>query len=252
MARRMQSSCDMKVPFLALAVIAGCSRGSSMPHRPLGVQGNLEEAEQHEHDADLHDDQAQEAAARTVQQRAACGDRVLGSGLTSGGEQQLGRSPCWTAADDEARHREAAADLRHDAAVHRAYARELAQAELDACVAMPTKELDHTPFFHRADIAAVTALVERGHVRGARIRFRAVPGLTVDWLRAAIACHQARAAALGWPEQHFAYDPTMVPGTTVSVEERGATILVVVRADDDVAAHAAYGRAEGLLDPREP
>jgi hypothetical protein len=76
-----------------------------------------------------------------------------------------------------------------------------------------------------------------------------VPGLTVDWLREAIACHQARAAALGWPERHFPYDPTMVPGTAVTVEERGASILVVVRADDDLAAQVAYGRAEDLLEP---
>jgi hypothetical protein len=239
----------MKAPFLALAVIAACNRGPSTPHRPLGVQANLEEAEHHERDADLQENQATEAGTRVVGERAACGDRVLADQLTSGGERLLGRSPCWTEADDEERHRELAADLRADAAVHRARARELAQAELDACVGMPTDELDHTPFFHRGDVAAVAALVENGHVRGARIRFRAVPGLTVDWLREAIACHQARAAALGWPERHFPYDPTMVPGTAVTVEERGASILVVVRADDDLAAQVAYGRAEDLLEP---
>jgi hypothetical protein len=171
---------------------------------------------------------------------------------TSGGERLLGRSPCWTAADDEARPRELAADLRADAAVHRARARELAQAERDACAGMPVDELDHTPFFHRADVATVAALVESGRVRGARIRFRAVPGLTGDWLREAIACHQARAAALGWPEEHFAYDPTLVPGTSVTVEEDGPAVLVVVRADDELAAQVAYGRAEDLLEPREP
>jgi len=43
----------------------------------------------------------------------------------------------------------------------------------------------------------------------------------------------------------------MVPGTTVTVEDDGASIRVVVRADDDLAAQVAYGRAEDLLDPEE-
>jgi hypothetical protein len=248
----MQPGGIMKAALFSFAVLAACGGGSSMPHRPTGVQDNLAEADRHERDAELQEGQAAQAERRVVGETAACGDRVLADQLTSGGERLLGRSPCWTAADDEARHRELAADLRADAAAHRARARELAQAERDACEGMPTNELDHTPFFHRADIAAVAALVEGGEVRGARIRFRAVPGLTSDWLREAIACHQARAAALGWPEQHFAYDPTMVPGATATVEERGGSILVVIRADDDLAAQVAYGRAEDLLDPETP
>ena len=242
----------MRTPLLLVALVSACGPSASIPHRPLGVQDNLAEADHHEGDADLHENQAGEAGRRTVQERAACGDRVLADQVTSGGERLLGRSPCWTAAEDEARHRELAADLRADAAVHRARARELAQAEKDACAGMPADELDHTPFFHRADVATVAALVENGRVRGARIRFRAVPALTGDWLREAIACHQARAAALGWPEEHFAYDPTMVPGTSVTVEDDGAAIRVIIRADDDLAAQVAYGRAEDLLEPREP
>ena len=48
---------------------------------------------------------------------------------------------------------------------------------------MPEEELEHSPFDHHEDIAAVSAEVAYGRLVGARIRFKAVPGLDAAWLR---------------------------------------------------------------------
>jgi len=241
----------MRRTLIFALVATGCGGSRATPSRPLGVDENLAEARRHEAEAQQHDRQAEAAETRTTRV-AACSDVVAADQVTSGGERLLSHSPCWTASDDEAHHRALAADLRHDAQLHRQRADALAAAERVACADMPKNELGHTPFMHREDIATVTAVVERDRVRGARIRFRPVPGLTADWLRAAIACHQARSAALGWPPTHFGYDPTLLAGTTVTVETHGTAVLVTVRSDDDATAQAVYGRAEDLLDPETP
>jgi len=218
------------------------------PPRPLSADDNLAEARRREAAAQEHEDAATAAEARVRRHELTCADRVLEEQATSGGEQLLERTPCWsTAASGVDHHRKVAKRLRADARAHRARAHELIKAERTSCVGIG--ELSHTPFAHHDDIATVSALVEHGHVWGAEIRFRRLPDLTADWLRKAVACHQARAAALGWEPQHEGYDPTLLPGAVVEVTDSADGVVVTVRGTDELTATAIYGRAEALLDP---
>jgi len=241
-------------PVYLVFVLTACGgvRGvdDPTPPRPMGVQGNLAEAQKNEDAAKDHEIAADEAEARARQHELACGDMVLQEQATSGGEELMARTPCWSSeASGVDHHRQEAAKLRADARSHRALARELRQAERANCVGL--REVSHTPFAHTDDITAVAAIVEHGAVRGARIRFRPVRDLDAAWLRRAISCQQARAAALGWEPTHAGYDPTLLPGAEVEVTDDKDGPVVSVRSSDEMTAIAIYGRAEALLDPTE-
>lgn len=214
----------------------------------MGATDHLMAAEQCDKEAAKHEEMAAEASARNDTTRL-CGDRVMSDQVTSGGERLIQVSPCWTAEGDTVSRHKAEADRLHlDAEMHRAHARQLLDAEAASCAQMPAEELTHTPFAHREDIANVAAELDGDHVVGARITFRTVPGLTGDWLRQAISCHQARAAALGWDTTYMGYDPAVLPGVKAMVsEDDKGVVTVVLHAKDDGTALAVYGRAEDLL-----
>jgi hypothetical protein len=242
---------NLSLVVIAVTMAACGGRREPPPQRPLGVAAHLEEAERHEAEAARAERLAAELAVRKPQDDFVCMDQALADQSTSGGERLI-RSPCWAgeigAVD---RHRDDAARLRADAAEHRARARALSTAERTSCAGLTDAELDHTPFAHREDVAAVTAELEEGALRGARIRFAPVRGLDAAWLRGAIACHQARAAAVGFNPKYMSYDPTVIAGAEVSVVEDARGILVIVRAADDATSRIVYERAEELLaDPR--
>ncbi len=245
----------MRPSFLPLPVVlilsaCGGDSGQRVPPRTYGVTDHLVEAEEHDEEARRHEAKADEAEARGASRTPqACGDTVLADQSTAGGER-LGIQPCWTAESAAVeRHRAAAERLRKHAAEHRAWARYLLEAEQASCRGLDPAEIDHSPFAHHEDIAAVTAELDSDRLRGARIRFAAVPGLTADWMRGAVACHQARAAALGYDPQYLADDPTTVAGAAVEVLEHDGALVVVVRAPEDAAALVIYARAEALLAP---
>jgi len=241
-------------PSLVLLVVlgsaCGSSGGSSMPPRaPLGVQGNLAEAREHDAEAAQQEALASELSARSGKDAIACGDSVLADQVSSGGERLL-RPPCWTAEPAAAeRHRAEAERLRDEAAGHRARARALREAEQASCARMAPADLEHTPFAHLEDVATVVAELEGDRLRGARIQFDVVPGLTEPWLREALACHQARAAALAYDPTYMSYDPSVVAGAEVTVEADPAGVVVTIVARDDAAARIIYDRAEELLGP---
>jgi hypothetical protein len=243
----------MRTSFLfviALGALVGCGGGRGPAPTTLGVDENLDEARRHEEEAKVHDELASEARARARSDSYACGDRVLADQVTSGGERLIGRTPCWSAeADAVSRHRADAARLRADAAEHRRRARELLAAEDVACAGIPVEEVEHSLFAHFEDVAAVSAELDGDRLRGARVRFRPIPDLTGDWMRRSIACHQARAAAVGFDPTHLSYDPTLVAGAEAEVIDEAAGPVVVIRGRDDAAALVIYARAEALLDP---
>ena len=113
--------------------------------------------------------------------------------------------PCWTSeknptaehAADWQQHQKAAAD-------HRAASQALRDAEARVCVGLPEADRDMSPFDHREDISGVDEL--RGpvgpkgaapRVEGSIVHFRAVQGMTAQWLQRVVDCHLARNAALG-------------------------------------------------------
>lgn len=233
-----------------LAAATACSSQPRIAKPPLGAPQHLAEADRHEADARALEERAaaleRSASARTV----VCGDQVLADQATSGGERLGGRAPCWTGEQGAiARQRQAADHLRADARVHRARARALIVAANAACLGLPDEELEHSPFDHHEDIAAVAAEIEGGRLMGARIRFGAVPGLDADWLRRSLTCHQALAAATGFEPTHLASCPAALPGARFEVHDDPAGIVVVVTADDLGTALTIYARAEAVLDP---
>ena len=171
------------------------------------------------------------------------------------GEQVPGESvlaiPCWNPADDdraEARlprqRRAAAVEARVGAAPR--IVTELAPA-LAACRDIPAPELGHSPFAHRSAITDVGEHYVGSAMRGARITFRRIPGLSEEFLRQAIACNQARFDALGESPMYLPADPTVVPGAKIVVTGDQATISVCIEVATDEAAQTVIGRARALF-----
>jgi hypothetical protein len=91
--------------------------------------------------------------------------------------------------DDAKRHREIAAK-------HRAASAALREAEARSCAGVPAEDRDISPFYHREDIDRVERIQKEsfgpGGLLGARLVFRAKPGLTAEWLQRVMDCHLAR------------------------------------------------------------
>ena len=235
---------------LSLALLVGCSTPATIPSQPLGVQGHLAEARRHESDA-----RALEAKAAAVDiavasgPRYVCRDQGLADRALPGPGSSEVRAPCWSSERSSVeRDRAAAARLRAAAQDHRARARRLVISERAWCAGLPPEELDHTPFDHRQDIAAVSAELDGDQVVGARIRFARVPQLTAEWLRQTLACHQALAAADGYDPTYMTPCPSVVAGAQTTVVDEPEGVVVVVRSTEPAAALTIYARAEALLD----
>jgi hypothetical protein len=184
-----------------------------------------------------------------------CGDINLDEELTSGGKPlvRFGAHsvPCWNPAEEYAQRQRLAAERLHRRAQgERHAAARLIEAEIEACHGISPAEIEHSPFAHRREIAEVIPHRERGKVRGVRIVFKPVVGLSPAWMEQAIACHRARFERLGEPPSYLADDPTLVSGAVATVSLHRDHLEVLVETRDDVAAHVALGRAQDLVRPR--
>lgn len=210
---------------------------------------HLTEAEQHDAEARALEARAAEKERSGTPTPYTCGDTALNELATSGGERLHLAAPCWAGERSAIRRdREAAERQRAEAREHRQKARAMLVAERKWCAGLPASELEHTPFDHREDLAWVRAELEGDKLRGARIRFRKVPGLSADWLRQTITCHQAMAAMHGYDPTNLSHDPSVVAGAQTTVVEDAQGLEVVIRAPDPAAALIVYARAEALLD----
>ncbi|HEU4734018.1 MAG TPA: hypothetical protein VFT22_39270, partial [Kofleriaceae bacterium] len=122
--------------------------------------------------------------------------------------------------------------------------------ELAACRGLSPRELEHSPFAHRKEIAAVIPHRVTGTLRGVRVVWKPVPGLTAPWMRQAIACHRARFERLGEPTVYMPDDPTLVAHADVTVEQRGDHLEVLIETPDDTAGRVALERARDLVRPQ--
>lgn len=239
----------MRSLYVVMAMIAvGCGgrQAAPMPERPMSWSERIEEAEQHEAEAERHA-RAAERAERAPANHI-CGDTQLNDQLTSGTERVTTWVPCWDIEEETAiRHRRAMERELEEARKDRRMAARLASAERRHCVGISSDELEHSPFAHRRAIREVAPYREDGVVRGARIVFEPVEGLTADWMRQAIACQQARAAVMGIPPRSMADDPSLVKGARFSVEQRDGIIEVVIVSDDPATGQIALDRARDLL-----
>lgn len=169
--------------------------------------------------------------------------------VCTGGVRPLG--PCWTVTSPSAiaSHREAAEK-------HRAAAAALVAAEQQACAGIAEDDRAMSPFEHSADLESVEPLVERtysskagtaGRQVGALVTFRAVPGLTAEWLQREIDCHLARNAALGHVVPEMPDCPLVPKGVSARVRSAGAGFAVEVRSDDPDTAREVLARAQRLV-----
>jgi hypothetical protein len=232
MLRRMETTTRglaLRVVFaIALALAAGCAPAGTRPH-DMSTSG-------HEEAAASEETRASEAR---VTSGAPCGTPAA-RGI---------ESPCWSSdlADQAAEHR----DL---AAAHRGAAAALREAEETACEGLADADRDASPFMHQDDIASVSELtveeivsrVTRDRVVGATIVFRAVPGLTAEWLQRVIDCHLARNASLGHDVPEMPYCPLVPRGVTARARSTGAGFAVDVRADSEEGIRQVVERARAL------
>ena len=165
---------------------------------------------------------------------------------------------CWTSLGHPTTEtRQRAEQHRRMAADHRAASQTLRDAESRACVGIPERDRDESPFVHREDIEEVTpqyaALSPKSGGRrlvGATVLFRAVPGMTAEWLQRIVDCHMARNAAMGYAMPEMSECPLMVKGATASVTSTGNGFAVTIRSEDFNKATDIRRRAEALV-PRQ-
>jgi hypothetical protein len=149
----------------------------------------------------------------------------------------------WTARDNpNAEQAGTAGEHRKAAAAHREAAQALRDAEASACAGLSDEDRDESPFFFKADVASVEVLVEPAPGRGGKSSlpekvgaaavFRAVPGLTAEWMQRLVDCHLARAAAVGHQMPDMSYCPLVLRGVTAKVTSAGGGFRVEVRSDD--------------------
>ncbi len=233
---------------LAVAVLAAAACGGTQQQQPerLSVRENMAEAERHDRRAAEHE-QAYALVRQAESRRIQCYDQRLPD-PNSGGEPMRLLRPCWTREQAPSRHHlDEARAQREEAARHRAVAASMMRAERAACQGLGEEETSHSPFFHREDILRVDEVRMDGELHGARVLFGKVPGLDAGWLRRAIACHQARAAVMGYSPREMSYCPLMVAPTSVTVEEMGGSVAVTIIARRDWEIAAVVGRAKALV-----
>jgi hypothetical protein len=184
-----------------------------------------------------------------------CGDTVQSDQLTSGGQRIEQSVPCWDTGEDEIVHEDYMAQLGEENAEAKRTSDQQANAQVavqehQACDGLSQREQERSPFRHRHEIAEVIPHREADQLRGVRIVWKQVPGLTAAWMQQAIACHQARFERLGEPSVYLPEDPTLVAHANVTVEDHKGHLEVVVDTTDPTASQVALDRAQNLLHPK--
>ena len=171
------------------------------------------------------------------------------------GERCRAGDGCWTSSTSpSAEHLDDAKKHQRMAADHRAASQALRDAEGRACVGMSETDRDTSPFDHRQDIASVEPLTvgttssksQSGRTEGAIVTFRAVPGMTSQWLQRVVNCHLARNAALGHDASEKAYCPLALKGVSARVSGTDTGFAVAIRSDDTQTAQEILKRARAL------
>ena len=117
-----------------------------------------------------------------------------------------------------------------------------------------------SPFAHREDIESVAQLfgLQQGRrtvespkaLRGARIAFRPVPGLSQERLQRIQDCHLARNAVLGHDVPEMDYCPLVPKDVTVQVLSGGDRYLVDVQSTNPASAQEIWTRAQKIGAPQ--
>ncbi len=232
----------LTIATFAFPALAGCA--STPGSRPTDMS-----AAQHEHAAAAEETQAAShseqyspgAQATPENSSAQCAYTLAGCWSSSTNPTQEHQA-------DAEKHRKAAAD-------HRAASTALRDAEAWACAGVSEPNRDMSPFGHREDIIGVqpayvhvTGKEPRDEVVGAVVTFRALPGMTGEWLQRVIDCHIARNNALGNDVPEMPDCPLVPKGVTATVSSAGGGFAVRIESQDPHSAKEILRRAE-LLKP---
>lgn len=234
----------------AVTLLAACGSNKPPPladhPQPLSVNEHMQEAERHDAAAKRSSGSYDPEKSVTQPRVQRCYEDPVADQSTSGGKPLEIMRPCWTSVTNPtAHHLEDAERDRREADAHRAKAAALIGAEKRACAGLGASAMNHSPFYHREDIIAVEPIRDRaGKVRGARALFARVPGLTADWLRRSAACHQARAAVMGYSPTFMSYCPLVVGKAAVTVSETDAGLWV--RIENAELGAAIWERAKAF------
>lgn len=164
---------------------------------------------------------------------------------------------CWDSVQNptESHLYEAQAHKRK-AADHRTASAALREVEAHACTGIAATDRDMSPFTHKGDIVSVAPLVlseadaraktPAERLLGASIKFRAVPGLSAEWLQRVVNCHLARNAALGHVVPEMPNCPLVPAGVRARVSAAGDGFEVAVRANHPTVAREVLARAQRL------
>lgn len=183
---------------------------------------------QHERAADQ---EAQAATSHAEQYRPVLIKAACSTGLTDRPDGLV----CWTSTSNPTdKHRREAEKHRSLAAAHRAASSELRKVEESTCTGISPVDRDLSPFAHPDDILRVESTFDSGGSKspprqtGVGVTFRAVPGLTSEWLQRLIDCHIARSSVIGHDAPELAYCPLAVRGVTALVRSDGGGFAVIL------------------------
>ncbi len=237
----------LAISVVAVAIISCGSKPKPVPLTPSNpsVQEHLAASEREQQEAAGHEQQAQGAAAQENTATLQCTDDPLENVSYIGGERYKVMRPCWTQQGDSGDwHRKEEKRHRKEAAEHRRMAEVLVAAEARACAELGKTEISQSPLTRRQDILRVEPLYAGKELQGVTLIMRKVPGLSGSWLKRSLACHSARAAALGYPSKFMSECPMSLPGTSAEVKETAEGFSVSIRAKRGEIAAAVLGRAE--------
>lgn len=234
---------------LPLGVLAlGCSAATpgAGPH-DMSAANHEQAAAAHQRAGDQHAAEYDRTKREDVERCSVSRRNVAASANTDA---------CWTSVrNPTAEHARQAAEHRRHAADHRAASASLRDTEAVSCKGLGALDRDMSPFVHREDIAGVTPLTEPGgnlklpttEVKGAVVTFRAIPGMTAEWLQRLVDCHVARNAALGHAVPEMPDCPLVPKGVSARVSSTGDGFSVTIQADNPAGAREVLARAERLV-----
>jgi len=178
---------------------------------------------------------------------------AIKAACSSPGERPAG-VVCWASASNPTeQHLRESERHRALAAAHRAASSALRAAEATACAGVAPQDRDMSPFAHRQDIMQAEPLLTPSGSKspprqvGVTVVFRAVPGLTSEWLQRLIDCHIARNAVLGHDAPEMTYCPLAVRGVTAHVSAAHGGYAVMLRADESDSIEAIRQRVDDIL-----
>jgi hypothetical protein len=125
----------------------------------------------------------------------------------------------------------------------------------DICIGMPAKERQIGLLAYREDIERVAPLLDEGPYgqiqdtnKGAVVRLRATPGMSIPWLERVNRCHVALVGSGRLVDKESAEDPFLVPGASVwAGEVYGGYYNVSIESADRAMAMEILRRSKALL-----